>query len=152
MNTALIDTNILIYCYDISDIKKNKIAVDLLQRCFLKKETFTLSLQNLSEFYVNITKKVRKPLDAITAYFVVRDLIDFSNLKILNFGEKTILSAMEISKKFGISYWDSLIAATMTEHDISTIYTENIKDFKVPWIKAINPFKYDFRRDSENQN
>ena len=141
MNTALIDTNVLVYCYDKSDIKKNKIAADLLRRCWRKKETFVLSSQNLSEFYVNITKKVRKPLDAITAYFVIRDLIDFSNWKILNFGEKTILLAIEISKKFGMPYWDSLIAATMTENDISAIYTENIKDFKVPWIKAINPFK-----------
>ena len=141
MKIALIDTNVLIYGYDKSDIKKNKIAVDLLQKGWRKKEKYGFSLQNLSEFYVNITKKVRKPLDSTTAYFVLRDLIDFSNWKIVNFDEKTILFAIELSKKFKMSYWDSLIAATMTENDISTIYTENIKDFKVPWIKAINPFK-----------
>ncbi len=38
-----------------------------------------------------------------------------------------------------MSFWDSLLAATMKENNIFNIYTENIKDFKVPWINAINP-------------
>lgn len=138
---ALIDSNVLIYGYDKYDIKKHKIAVSLLEKCWKRKIIYALSLQNLSEFYTNITKKVRKPLDKIIAYYLIMDIINFPNWKILKFNERTILSAIEITNTFEMSYWDSLLAATMKENKISKIYTENEKDFKVPWIKVINPFR-----------
>ena len=141
MSIGLIDSNILIYGYDKFDIEKNQIAVGLLKKCWQKKAIYALSLQNLSEFFWNITKKVKKPLDKATAYFIVMTLINFSNWKILKFDEETILLAIDISNKFDMDYWDSLLAATMKENKIATIYTENEKDFKVPWIKAVNPFR-----------
>lgn len=141
MSVALIDSNIIIYGYDKSDIEKNKVAVTLLKKCWQKKATYALSLQNLSEFFWNITKKVKKPLDKTTAYFLVMEFISFSNWEILKFNEKTILLSIKISNKFNMDYWDSLLAATMKENKITKIYTENEKYFKVPGIKAINPFK-----------
>ena len=39
-----------------------------------------------------------------------------------------------------MSFWDSLIAATMIENNILSIYTEKEKDFKVPSLNVINPF------------
>jgi predicted nucleic acid-binding protein len=36
----------------------------------------------------------------------------------------------------------ALIAATMQENNLKTIYTENIADFKkVPWLNVVNPLK-----------
>ena len=39
-------------------------------------------------------------------------------------------------------FWDTLIVATMLEAGVSTIYTENEKDFSsFEMIKTINPFQ-----------
>lgn len=53
----------------------------------------------------------------------------------------TLKKAMDISIKKNIEYWDALIAATMIENNISHIYTENIKDFRIEGITAVNPFE-----------
>ena len=59
---------------------------------------------------------------------------------VLNYNAQTIKSAIGISSKHGIHYWDALLAATMKENNVFSIYTENEKDFKkIPWLKTINP-------------
>ncbi len=51
-------------------------------------------------------------------------------------------SATKKSAYQGTPFWDALIAETMLENGVSTIYTENEKDFKkMRGINAINPFK-----------
>jgi predicted nucleic acid-binding protein len=52
----------------------------------------------------------------------------------------TIKSAIDLSNENNMSFWDSLIAATMIENNIFNIYTENVKDFKISGINAVNPF------------
>ncbi|MCH8003340.1 MAG: PIN domain-containing protein [Nanoarchaeota archaeon] len=138
---SFIDANILGYAYERSNLQKHNIAAHLLRPCWQTKTKFALSTQILGEFFTLITKKVKKSLDTRIAQIIITDIIDLPYWKVLSYNEKTVIMALDIASNFGMPYWDSLIAATMTEHDISTIYTENIKDFKVPWIKAISPFK-----------
>ena len=138
---SFVDANILGYAYEKSNLQKHKIAVNLLQPCWQAKTMFALSTQILGEFFVLITKKAKKSLEPRIAQIIISDIIDLPYLKVVSYNEKTVMMALNIADNFNMPYWDSLIAATMTENDISTIYTENTKDFKVPWIKAINPFK-----------
>jgi len=39
----------------------------------------------------------------------------------------------------GINYWDAVLAATMKEHGIFSIYTEDQHFSKIPWLVAMNP-------------
>lgn len=40
----------------------------------------------------------------------------------------------------GSHFWDLLMAETMKEAGMRTIYTENVRDFEsIPWIEAVNP-------------
>lgn len=142
---SFIDANILGYAYERSNLQKHNIAAHLLQPCWQGKTNLALSTQILGEFFILITKKAKKSLDPRIAQIIITDIIDLPNWKVVSYNEKTVITALDIAINFGMPYWDSLIAATMTENGISTIYTENIKDFKVPWIKVINPFKYDFK-------
>ena len=136
-----IDSNIIVYAYNNADHKKHAISVSLLRPIWKEQKTFATSLQSLGEFFSVITRKVEKPMDRKTAQIIIMDMMVFPSWSILSYNEKTVMMALNIADNFNMPYWDSLIAATMTENDISTIYTENTKDFKVPWIKAINPFK-----------
>ena len=136
-----IDANILGYAYERSNPQKHSIAAHLLQPCWQAKTMLALSTQILGEFFILITKKAKKPLNPRIAQIIINDIIGLPYWKVVSYNEKTVMTALNIADNFDMPYWDSLIAATMTENDISAIYTENIKDFKVPWIKAINPFK-----------
>ncbi len=137
----LVDTNILIYAYDISEKNKHEIAKRTLEKCWKKQTFYAISTQNLSEFFVNVTKKIQHPIDAEQIRQNIKDIASFSNFKILTIKESTILKAIQMSIDFHVSYWDSLIAAAMQENHIYKIITENNKDFnKIPFVKAINPF------------
>ncbi len=139
---ALIDSNILSYIFDGSEPEKRKICADLAANCWKRKREFAVSVQNLSEFYVVVTKKISNPIPAKVAKDFIEHIIDFHGWHVFNYDAQTIKSAIEISMKHDIHYWDALLAATMREKNIFSIYTENDEDFrKIPWIKIINPFK-----------
>ena len=135
----LIDTNILVYAYDKSYLKKHKIAKVVVKTSWQTKSG-VLSIQNLAEFYSIITRKVQKPIAISKAKQIILDLIE--GFEILRYSEQTIVSAIDNQMIYGIPFRDSLIVATMEENGIDTIITENEKDFKkVEWLNVINPFK-----------
>ena len=137
----LIDSNVLIYAFDKDENEKNPIAKAILERIFNGEMNAFLSTQNLSEFYYNVTKKIKKPLEVTEAKEIISDLVSLSNIKIVKIDENTIINAIEISMKCNIHYWDALIASVMKENNIYNIITENDKDFKkISWLKVINPF------------
>jgi len=139
---SLLDTNILIYSYDASEKEKHEIAKKILNKCWKREMSYALSTQNLSEFFINVTKKIKYPLTPNEIKENIKDIISFSHFKILTIKPISIPIAIEISTKFNLSYWDALIAATMQENSVFTIITENDKDFKkIPWLTVKNPFK-----------
>ena len=137
----LIDSNILIYAFDKDEKEKNLIAKDILERVANKEIDIFLSTQNLSEFYYNVIKKIKEPLEATEAKEIIYELISLSNVNVLKIAENNILSAINLSIEYGISYWDALIVSVMKENNIYSIIKENEKDFKkIKWSKVVNPF------------
>lgn len=135
----LIDTNILVYAYDKSDLKKHKLAKEVVKAAWLT-QSGVLSIQNLAEFYSIITRKIQKPVSTSQAKQIILDLSE--GFEILKYSEQTIISAINNQMIYKIPFWDSLIVATMEENSIDTIITENEKDFKkVEWLNVINPFR-----------
>ncbi|MEK6984729.1 MAG: PIN domain-containing protein [Nanoarchaeota archaeon] len=134
----LVDSNILVYAYDRNGSLRKKYAEELISKCFDNKISLAVSNQNLAEFVSVITKKAKLSFEQ--AKVEVKDLINSNGFIKINYSSKTILSAIDIANEFKMSFWDSLLAATMKENGIFNIYTENAKDFKMPWINAVNPF------------
>ena len=135
----LIDSNVLIYAYEREEsIKKDK-AKKLLKECLLGIRQFAVSSQNLAEFASVTTKKDKLSIDE-AKNFVVK-IVQFEGLKKINCNAEPIPIALDIMQQHKMSFRDSLLAATMKENSIFNIYTENTKDFKMPWIKTVNPLK-----------
>ena len=65
-----VDTNILIYAYDIDALAKHEIAKQILQELWAQR-TGVLSMQVLQEFYVNVTRKIASPLSKTSARAIV---------------------------------------------------------------------------------
>lgn len=139
---ALIDSNILSYVFDESEPEKRRICADLIADCWKRKLELAVSVQNLSEFYVVVTKKISNPISTKVARNFIELIIDFQGWHVINYNAHTIISAISISTKHDIHYWDALLVATMRENKIFSIHTENENDFnKIPWIRLINPFE-----------
>ena len=138
---SLVDTNILVYAYDESEGNKHEICKRLIDECWRRKIKYGISIQNLSEFYAVITRKIENLLPMETAKEIIGDIIEFQNWIIIDYDTHTIPSAIEINIAYGVHYWDALIAATMRENGIFSIYTEDDAFEDVPWLKVTNPFE-----------
>ena len=135
----LIDTNLLVYAFEKEDGLKNKQAKEIVNSCWQGTLNLAVSNQNIAEFvYVSIRKA---KLDFSQAETIVSYINGFNGFIKINYSADTVISAVKIAHEFKMSFWDSLLAATMKENGIFKIYTENVKDFRMPWIKAINPMK-----------
>lgn len=67
---TFVDSNILIYAYDVDAGAKRQIAKRLLEELWSEK-TGVLSPQVLQEFYVNVTRKIGSPLPKAVARAIV---------------------------------------------------------------------------------
>ena len=132
----LVDTNILVYASEKDESAKVKKAKELINRCWKGEIVLAVSSQNLAEFVYVALKKAKLNFDEakIFAGFIA----EFHGFQKINYNAGTVISAIEIASEFKASFWDSLLAATMRENGIFNIYTENAKDFKMPWINAVN--------------
>jgi len=136
----LLDSNILVYAYDVDAGKKHEIAKTFLEKCYKGEKVFALSIQNLNEFYTIVTTKIENPLKKEIALERINSFLNFHGFRILTPSQKTISLAIHLNKSSGIHYWDCFLAATMLENRIFHIYTENTKDFTFTGITAKNPF------------
>lgn len=136
---ALIDSNILTYVFDADEPDKQRVCRELIGDCWNRKRKYAVSVQNLSEFYVVVTSKIKTPIPKKIASEFVSLIVKFHNWKVINFDADTVLSAIEINMEYGVHYWDAVLAATMKEHGIFSIYTEDQHFSKIPWLVALNP-------------
>lgn len=125
------------YAHDISAGRKHEIAKKLLKDLWNKRNG-CLSTQILSEFYVTITKKVERPLSPSQASQIISDLglwkLDTPNVE-------DILDAIQISQRYMISFWDSLIVCSAINLDCSIIWSEDLNSGQYfDKVKVVNPF------------
>ena len=140
-NVFLLDSNILVYAYDASEKSKHNIAKELLKKCFLGNVNYAISLQNISEFIVTVTKKIPNPISITEAKKIISSFVNFDGLIKIEPTKSSILNALDLCTKYNIGYWDALIASVMLENNIFYIYTENTKDFsRIKEINVVNPF------------
>lgn len=135
----LVDTNILVYASEKDEGAKIQKAKELINRCWKGEIALAVSSQNLGEFAYVSVKKAKLNLEEAKTF--AGFIVEFHGFQKISYNAVTVLSAIDIAQEFKTSFWDSLLAATMRENGIFNIYTENISDFKVSWIKAVNPLK-----------
>ena len=137
-NSGLIDSNILIYSLDRSEGDKYDGAKRFMSQRLLAGDG-VVSIQNLAEFYSNVTEKITRPISPSEARDTLEEIKD--SLRVVSYFPETIARASLLHERYRIHFWDALLVATMQENHLSIIYTEDTKDFeKIPGINAINPF------------
>jgi predicted nucleic acid-binding protein len=134
---VFVDSNILVYAHDADSGSKHVTS----KRCIAQlwnTGTGYLSTQVLQEFYVNVTRKIKKPLLPSDARPIVRD---FSLWVRSLLTPATVLRASEISENWQISFWDGMILAAAEQDGVGELLSEGLSHGQtIAGVKVRNPF------------
>jgi len=131
------DTNVLVYAFDSSEPKKQKIAQNLLKNDG-SKGRIVLSTQVLQEFFVVITRKLPKPLSVDDAYKAVSNFAEYPLVQVDKF---LILRAIKRSSSDNVSFWDALIIEAALQTDCEILLSEDMQTGrKIDQLTIENPF------------
>ncbi len=135
---VFVDTNVLIYALDESDLKKQEVArawrADL-----WKSRRGRISYQVLQEFYVKVTQKWPRARPAARAE--VRDLLAWRPLAV---DAGLLERAWTIQDRYQLSFWDALIVAAARSASCRYLLTEDLQaDQDMDGVLVINPFRCD---------
>ena len=137
MPVEFVDTNILVYAYDLTAGPKHKSARGLMDRLWDDGEG-VLSTQVLQEFYVAVTRKIPQPIASRRAREIIADLGTWT---IATLEVPEILSASEISDRYRVNFWDGLILAAAQKEDAVILWSEDLNDGQnYGGVVARNPF------------
>jgi len=134
---VFVDTNVLLYALDSREGSKHRFASDWMGRLW-RERTGRTSVQVLSEFFVNATRKLSPGLPRQQAWEQVVALsawdpqaIDFPVLQI----------GMEVQSRHGLSWWDSLVVAAAHRQGCGTLLTEDLQHGAVyAGVTVLSPF------------
>lgn len=131
---VFIDTNIIVYGIIEKDIEKHNKVKKLFEN--LKNKEVFISIQIINEVYSALTKN-KIEHERIERY--IDELNELFNVEIINF--ETVKKAMSIKKKYGYSYWDSLVLSSAIENHCSIVYSEDMQNSQTidKKIKIANP-------------
>ena len=134
---VFLDTNIIIYAYDLTAGEKHKIAKKIVLDLW-NSGLGIISTQVLQEFFVIATQKIPKPLDIKIAKEIMRDLLKWN--VVVNDGE-SILEAVNILLRYHYSFWDSMIIEAAVKSGAGMLLTEDLSDGQIiSGVTIKNPF------------
>jgi predicted nucleic acid-binding protein len=137
-NRQFVDTNVLVYAHDDSAGAKRDQARALVEQLW-KSRDGCLSVQVLQEFFVTVTRKIAKPLDAETAKAIVADL---SRWYLHVPAADDVLAAIGIHQRTGISFWDAMIVRSAAEIGCAVLYSEDLNaGQEYSGVSVENPFR-----------
>lgn len=135
---TFVDTNVLIYAHDVDAGRKREVAQDLLRALWIERAGI-LSTQVLQEFYVNATRKIRKPLTKPEA----RSVVDtYAPWCVEGTTVNDLATAFQIEDQARIGFWDALIIAVAARAGARRVVSEDLNAGQsIAGITIYNPFK-----------
>lgn len=133
-----VDTNVLVYQFDTREPEKQVRARAWMEHLWSARAGL-ISFQVLQEFYATVTRKLNPGLPAEEARKVVRALWTWQPVGI---DERVFLTAWAVQERFGLSWWDALIAAAARLAGCSHLLTEDLQHGQdLDGLRVINPFQ-----------
>lgn len=121
---VFVDTNVFIYARDPGDPRKQAAAMDWFSRLW-KEQTGRTSVQVLSEFYANITRKLARPPSAEDAWNEVRTFLAWRPHP---FDPALMERAREVQGRWRLNWWDCAVVAAAQAQGCAILLTEDLQD------------------------
>jgi predicted nucleic acid-binding protein len=135
---VFLDTNILVYAYDLEDPVKQQRAAFIVENGVLD-DAIALSTQVLGEFFVTLTRKVKPPLSAKDAAAVLKMLLP---VPLVSLDRALVDGPIALHFHYQISYWDALIIAAAQRAGCSRVLSEDLSDGqRYGTVTIENPFR-----------
>lgn len=143
IDKVFIDTNVLVYAYDRSEMKKLQQAITILERLDAT-GMGVISTQVLTEFFVTVRYKLRQPLSTEQAYQRVQNYIQA--WQVIDMTALIVLEAARGVLTYKFSMWDAQIWAAAKLNQIELVFSEDFNSgAMIEGVRFINPFAPDFR-------
>ena len=131
-----VDTNLLLYAHSKDLGEKRRKARALIEGLW-RDRTGVVSTQVLQEFYVNACRKTEQPLRPSEAGRLVADYLTWE--VVVNDGD-SILQALEIERRYRLSFWDALIVQAANAAAVVALYSEDLNHGQTyGTVEVINP-------------
>lgn len=135
---SFVDTNILIYAEDRDAKGKHEVARTLIMDLWESREG-VVSVQVLQEVYVNVTKKLKKPLTVAKAKAIVEEYLTWT---VVDNTGRMVVNAIDLQRKAQLSFWDSLIVQAAIQSGCDQLYSEDLNaGQRFGPLTVVNPFK-----------
>jgi predicted nucleic acid-binding protein len=140
MPSILLDTNVLVYAYDVRESALQQKAKAIILKA---EETAAgcLSVQCLGEFFRVTTTKMRLP-----AYEMFKQVEYWQNVfPVFPLTPQIVLEAARGVRDYQLSYYDAQVWASARLNQVPVIFSEDFQDGQIlEGIRFVNPFSDEF--------
>lgn len=140
---SLIDTNVLVYCFDPRDARKQSRAIDLIRR-ELKAGTVRLAHQSLVEFFAATTRPLEDlggsaMLSQQEAAWEAEELL--RQFKVLYPSEAQVRLALRGCLTYGLGWFAACLWSFAEINGVDVLYSEDFQHDRVyGTVRVVNPF------------
>ena len=134
MSRIFLDTNILVYVYDLRYPQKQAKAHELV-RSIIRRQTGVISTQVLQEFASVALTKLHHSVESI-----IHELILFESLEVVQVNPKLIRQGVELIERYKIHFWDAILLAAAQEARCDQLFSEDFPDGAAYGnVRVVNP-------------
>jgi predicted nucleic acid-binding protein len=135
---TFVDTNILAYAHDRSDVVKHPAAAAILESLWLSR-TGALSTQVLQEFYSVVTRKFDPPLSRGKARAIIAA---YGEWVVVGIDVPMIVASSRLDERYEISFWDALIVEAARRAGATRLLTEDLQSGRrIGGVLVEDPFR-----------
>ena len=135
---CFVDTNLLVYARDASEVEKQPIAAAWLDRLWEQRCGRT-GIQVLSEYFVTVTRKLRPGLSEDAAWNDVEDLLSWDPVPVDGL---VFRRAREVATSCSLAWWDAQIVAAAQVCDAEFLLTEDLQHGQdLDGLVVVDPFR-----------
>ena len=134
--TRFLDTNILLYAYDLDALAKRTVALQIVAQGWTSPGDTAISVQVLQEMHVNLRKR------GILQAEATRIILDFAAWPVVDNTLDLLQAALDEQARWQISLWDALILAAARASGASELITEDLNPGQdYGGVRVTNPFR-----------
>jgi len=120
---TFVDTNVLIFAYDLDAGEKHRKAKDAVQALW-DSNNGVVSAQVLEEFYVNVTRKIPQPLSKQQGLELIQDYLSWETVGIHG---GMVAEAAQMEEQLNISFWDAMIVVSAQRSGADLLLSEDFQ-------------------------